>query len=1302
MVVCEFREMEDHVQFRRASGCCLNKRVYLKKMAAETQTLNFGPEWLRALSSGGSVTSPPLSPALPKYKLADYRYGREEMLALFMKDNKVPSDLLDKEFLPILQEEPLPPLALVPFTEEEQRNFSMSVNSAAVMRLTGRGGGTVVGAPRGRSSSRGRGRGRGEGGFYQRSFDEVESSFGRGGGREMHRSQSWEERGDRRFEKPGRKEPARPNFEEGGTVATGRKHEFIRSESENWRIFREEQNGEDDDGGWRLAGSRRDGERWRPHSPDGPRSAGWREYMERRRRFEFDFRERDDERGYRRVRCGSGSMEDDRDSLPEWCLEDAEEEMGTFDSSGAFLSLKVQKEPIPEEQEMDFRPVEEGEDQCDSDGSHSEEAKELDKMHVREGVTSERTAAEVTEETVKESSPSARSGTPPKLQSQEPLPTSLLERREDHDPEVIEKTADKENQMEDIPPSKVPIREEPVSTVQPSPITPDVASPAQLPDSNPHPALRPVQISITAAPGMGNIPADPDDEEGLKHLEQQAEKMVAYLQDSALDDERLAAKLQDQRAKGSSVPLLHESMQKWYYKDPQGEIQGPFSNQEMTEWFQAGYFTMSLLVKRACDETFQPLGDIMKRWGRVPFAPVPAPPPHLGELDQERLSRQQELTAMYQMQHIQYQQFLMQQQYALAQQQKAALSSQQQQQLALLLQQFQALKMRKSEQNIVPPVTRSVPVPDTGSIWELQSTAPQATVWEGSSVWDLPIDTTTQGPALEQLQQLEKAKAAKLEQERREAELRAKQEEERKRQEELRRQQEELLRRQEEERKRREEEELARRKQEEALRRQREQEIALRRQREEEERQQQEEALRRLEERRREEEERRQREELLRKQEEEAAKWAREEEEAKRRLEENRLRMEEEAARQRHEEEERKRKELELQRQKEILRQRQQQQEALRRLQQQQQQQQLAQMKLPSSSTWGQQSNSRSCQSQATLSLAEIQKVEEERERQLREEQRRQQRELMKALQQQQQQQQQQQKLSGWGNVAKPAGTTKSLLEIQQEEARQMQKQQQQHQQPPNRSRSTTQHSNLHTSIGNSVWGSLNTNPSSQWASDFVSSIWSNADTKNSNMGFWDDAVKEVGPRNATNKNKSNASISKSIGVTSRQNKKVEEEEKLLKLFQGVNKAQDGFTQWCEQMLHALNTANNLDVPTFVSFLKEVESPYEVHDYIRAYLGDTPEAKEFAKQFLERRAKQKASQQRQQQDSVWGMNHSSLHSVFQTNQSNNQQSNFEAVQSGKKKKKQKMVRADPSLLGFSVNASSERLNMGEIETLDDY
>lgn len=31
---------------------------------------------------------------MPKYKLAEYRYGREEMLALYIKDNKVRSEYL--------------------------------------------------------------------------------------------------------------------------------------------------------------------------------------------------------------------------------------------------------------------------------------------------------------------------------------------------------------------------------------------------------------------------------------------------------------------------------------------------------------------------------------------------------------------------------------------------------------------------------------------------------------------------------------------------------------------------------------------------------------------------------------------------------------------------------------------------------------------------------------------------------------------------------------------------------------------------------------------------------------------------------------------------------------------------------------------------------------------------------------------------------------------------------------------------------------------------------------------------------
>ncbi|XP_024129558.1 GRB10-interacting GYF protein 2 isoform X2 [Oryzias melastigma] len=1316
---------------------------------AETQTLNFGPEWLRALSGGGgggvgsgssssggvsnnAVASPPLSPALPKYKLADYRYGREEMLALYVKENKIPIDLHDKEFLPILQEEPLPPLALVSFTEEEQRNFSMSVNSAAVLRLSVRGGGPIAGAPRGRSTSRGRGRGRGDGGFYQRSFDDVEG-FGRGG-REMHRSQSWEERGDRRFEKPGRKEPdaasghfqinhIRSNYEEGGAVLP-RKHDFTRSESENWRTSRDDQN-------------------------DGPRSAGWRDHPDQRRRFPFDARE--DERGYRRPRSGSSSMEDERDSLPEWCLEDADEEAGTFDSSGAFLSLKkAPKEPIPEEAELEFKPLEECEESLEDDSPLSE-TKETENEAKREAERKELAKAS------EEAPPIIPPVPPTVLESHPPAqcyPSILPNRTEE-----MERPAEKQQPLEIPPePCKPPLRVPITSSMLESlPMThvSTSMSEASVPSSV---AKLPQKKSIEVPVAMNNplpfpsnvmapiarptsVPHDTD-EDGLKNFEQEAEKMVAYLHDSGVDEDRLAAKTAE-KPKPAGLPLTHEAALKWLYKDPQGEIQGPFSNQEMSEWFQAGYFTMSLLVKRGCDEVFQPLGEIMKIWGRIPFTPGPSPPPLQSDGDQERLKRQQELTALnlYQLQQLQYQ-YLLRQQYAqaLAQQKAAVLSSaplqqqqQHQQQINLLLQQYQALKIRASE-NFLPPVTRSPSVPDTGSVWEMQNPSSQASctanlqpappsTWDGSSVWDLPIDSVAQAPTIEQMQQFEKAKSAKLELERRDAEMRAKREEEdRKRLEEA------LRARQEEERKRLEEEELARQKQEEALRRQREQEEAQRRQKEDEERRAQEEALRRLEEKRREEEEKRKREELLRKQEEERRKQ--EELEALRRREEEK-RAEEEAAAaaalaQQQEEQRRREQELqrqqEVQRQQELQRQRQQQQEALRRLQQQQQ---LAQMKLPSSSKWGQQSASSINQAHNALSLAEIQKLEEERERQTREEQRRQQQELLKLQQQQQaalqQAQQTHAKMSGWGNVAKQPVVTKSLLEIQREEAQQMKqrKEQHQHQQHPV-STQQTRPQNRAVSLSNSVWGSVN--PTTNWGSD-SSSIW--GDTHNSNMGFWDEAVKEAVPppqqqqqpppppppqakkTNSQKNNKGNANISNSL--SGRASKKVDEEEKLVKLFQGVNKSQqDTFMQWCEQTLHTLNTANNLDVPTFASFLKEVESPYEVHDYVRAYLGDTSEAKDFAKQFLERRAKQNTNQQKpaqnqqqtlkQQQDSVWG----GTSSLYQSNHTADQTQRFETVTSGKKKKKQKMVRADPSILGFSVNASSERLNMGEIETLEDF
>ncbi|NJI29998.1 hypothetical protein HBI98_22850, partial [Aeromonas veronii] len=68
------------------------------------------------------------------------------------------------------------------------------------------------------------------------------------------------------------------------------------------------------------------------------------------------------------------------------------------------------------------------------------------------------------------------------------------------------------------------------------------------------------------------------------------------------------------------------------------------------------------------------------------------------------------------------------------------------------------------------------------------------------------------------------------------------------------------------------------------------------------------------------------------------------------------------------------------------------------------------------------------------------------------------------------------------------------------------------------------------------------------------------------------------------------------------------------------------FTSWCSRALSSLNS--NVDIPTFVGFLQDIESPYEVKDYIRLYLGETKECSEFSKQYLERRSKYK-NQQRQ-------------------------------------------------------------------------
>lgn len=60
---------------------------------------------------------------------------------------------------------------------------------------------------------------------------------------------------------------------------------------------------------------------------------------------------------------------------------------------------------------------------------------------------------------------------------------------------------------------------------------------------------------------------------------------------------------------------------RWIYRDPQGNIQGPWTGLEMHDWFKAGFFSPDLQIKKLEDIEFEPLAQLVRRIGnsREPF-----------------------------------------------------------------------------------------------------------------------------------------------------------------------------------------------------------------------------------------------------------------------------------------------------------------------------------------------------------------------------------------------------------------------------------------------------------------------------------------------------------------------------------------------------------------------------------------------------------------------------------------------------------------------------------------------------------
>ncbi|XP_075991192.1 GIGYF family protein Gyf isoform X2 [Anticarsia gemmatalis] len=133
------------------------------------------------------------------------------------------------------------------------------------------------------------------------------------------------------------------------------------------------------------------------------------------------------------------------------------------------------------------------------------------------------------------------------------------------------------------------------------------------------------------------------------------------------------------------------------------------------------------------------------------------------------------------------------------------------------------------------------------------------------------------------------------------------------------------------------------------------------------------------------------------------------------------------------------------------------------------------------------------------------------------------------------------------------------------------------------------------------------------------------------------------------------------------------------------------FDNWCTGVL--TSWSSKIDVPTFVGFLKDIESPYEVKDYVKCYLGESKDSNDFARQFLERRSKLLRVGMVTPSDDLCSP-------AIAVNPRTTSGSDYQEVKGkGKKTKKNKMLKVDARILGFSVTAAEDRINVGDIDTV---
>jgi len=542
--------------------------------------LKFGPEWLRALTEPPTRSSMieekvVYSPILANMKLADYRYGKEEMLALFSSDLEPPTDVLSLGALYV--DNCQYPLNLIQMGAEEAKAWQKN-NEA------GGGRGYNNSATRVSSSaSRGRGRGRATSFPYfdRNRFDDPDSDNSNGqpnGGKLNKGEKGWSDtKGKPISDIVGFSDAMkdwRSGKTSGGTAGGGNdkpwpsKQGMVNGHTNmNWRSH--ERNGNTDD----LPNSKnRSAEEW--------------------------------------VSLGVASAaRKERVNLPEWVTTNSNNIAdGGFDDNGK------------------FRP---------------------DHLNAVDNVPKWTDDEKWIEEEVE-----------PEMISPQGQHLSSITGKQPHSPLHQKHSAQIKQPSEDslslhrLPPNHIDNCPS-SSTLVPSP--PSVQAPKLRPPGSVHDA--------------GSPPSSSQMQQVSPSLPSSTIQGMPFIS-SSVQSPSVLPTTSAQQAGALQEPTMDSI--RWSYLDPQGQVQGPFRHDEMLEWSTAGYFPNDLLIKRNIDGRFIPLSDMLRIHGRNPFTSGPIPRPINVDAN-EHINQQQYLQHLLMQQH--QQQLLAQQQLMMLHQQNTNLNS---------------------------------------------------------------------------------------------------------------------------------------------------------------------------------------------------------------------------------------------------------------------------------------------------------------------------------------------------------------------------------------------------------------------------------------------------------------------------------------------------------------------------------------------------------------------------------------------------------------------------------------------------